>query len=228
MKKRTSIIWTTPVTEFQSIINNSKTLVDVLRIFGLGSGNYKSLKLRIKQDNINISHIALGLNNAKNRARISCTAKPLEEVLVVNSTYNRTNLKKRLIKLGLLLNQCSECGLGPNWCGKKLSLTIDHINGNPVDNRISNLRILCPNCHAQTETFSGKHLRTNKKCIDCNNQISNKSSRCRSCKSKLQTPKIDWPDTEILKEMVTESNMTCVARRLGVSDNAVRNRIKRH
>ena len=69
-------------------------------------------------------------------------------------------LKIRLFKEGLLEEKCAICGNLGEWNDKPLSLVIDHINGNHSDNRIENLRILCPNCHSQTETFAGKNKKS--------------------------------------------------------------------
>ena len=85
--------------------------------------------------------------------------KTNEEVFIVNSTYARHNIKKRLIKQKIIEYVCRDCGIDGNWNGKKLSLQLDHINGVNNDNRIENLRFLCPNCHSQTENFSGKACR---------------------------------------------------------------------
>lgn len=54
-------------------------------------------------------------------------------------------------------NKCSLCGIGEFWNGKYLKLQVDHINGSPFDNTPKNLRLVCPNCHSQTENFSGKN-----------------------------------------------------------------------
>ena len=65
---------------------------------------------------------------------------------------------KRLIKNhNLLPSQCSECGISEKWNGKPMTMHIDHINGDRQDNRIENLRPLCPNCHSQTDTYAGKN-----------------------------------------------------------------------
>lgn len=81
-----------------------------------------------------------------------------EEVFVENSPYvnNRILLKKRCLDNGWLKNECAICGQGPVWNGKPLTLQLDHINGKSNDHRIENLRILCPNCHTQTETYAGR------------------------------------------------------------------------
>lgn len=83
---------------------------------------------------------------------------PDSEVFVRDSQYvnNRINLKKRLFVAGILENQCLSCGIGPIWNGLPLVLQLDHINGMNNDHRIENLRILCPNCHTQTETYAGR------------------------------------------------------------------------
>ena len=69
---------------------------------------------------------------------------------------SRTNLKNRLLEAGILQNRCEECGL-TEWRGKRLSIQIDHVNGVRDDNRLENLRMLCPNCHSQTETFASRN-----------------------------------------------------------------------
>ena len=82
---------------------------------------------------------------------------PLIEALVVNSPYVDTkNLKQRLLKAGILINVCVVCGATDTWMGLPLTLQMDHINGDCHDNRIENLRILCPNCHTQTPTWGMK------------------------------------------------------------------------
>ncbi|MFI1180619.1 HNH endonuclease [Streptomyces sp. NPDC020799] len=54
---------------------------------------------------------------------------------------------------------CAECDIGDTWRGKHLVLEIDHINGDRLDNRIENLRYLCPSCHSQTSTFANRSAR---------------------------------------------------------------------
>lgn len=80
--------------------------------------------------------------------------KTNEEVFVENSFYARHNLKKRIIQQNLIPYVCQHCYNTGSWNGKKLVLQLDHINGVNNDNRLQNLRFLCPNCHSQTDTFS--------------------------------------------------------------------------
>jgi HNH endonuclease len=80
--------------------------------------------------------------------------KPL--YVILNSKSRRT-IKVRLLEAGILKNVCDECGIS-EWRGKRISIQIDHINGIPDDHRLENLRMLCPNCHSQTETFAAKNI----------------------------------------------------------------------
>jgi len=68
----------------------------------------------------------------------------------------RSGVRRVIIKDGLLPYECSECGIN-EWNNKELSLHLDHINGKNGDHRLENLRFLCPNCHSQTETYTGKN-----------------------------------------------------------------------
>jgi hypothetical protein len=70
--------------------------------------------------------------------------------------YSTLKLKNRLIKEGLLSYKCDDCGIS-EWNNKKIALHLDHIDGNCKNHRLNNLRLLCPNCHSQTDTWCGKN-----------------------------------------------------------------------
>ena len=84
--------------------------------------------------------------------------RPPEETFAVNTRRNRGHLKQRLLHLGLKQNCCERCGIS-EWQGEPLSVALHHINGDRLDNRLENLELLCPNCHSQTDTYSGRNGR---------------------------------------------------------------------
>ena len=141
--------------EFKKIIKENYTYSDCLIALGLaprGGSATDILKKRIAELQCSTSHF--GKNLSKKRI---CKKVPLEELMTENSNIgSMTNFKKRLIKEGLLNYECAICGL-TEWQGKKIVLQLDHINGNNTDNHLENLRLLCPNCHSQTDTFTGRN-----------------------------------------------------------------------
>jgi AcrR family transcriptional regulator len=80
----------------------------------------------------------------------------MDELLCVGRKRGRYNLKNRLIDAGLKENRCEECGLR-EWRGRPLSMALHHVNGDGTDNRLVNLLLLCPNCHAQTPNYGGRN-----------------------------------------------------------------------
>ena len=131
----------------------------------------------------------MGQGNQKGKTHKSNKKIDIKNILVENSTYSSTNsLKRRLLREGLLINKCYEqdCGIS-NWKEKHLSLHLDHINGKNDDNRIENLRLLCPNCHSQTDTYAGKNkikIPINL-CSDCGIEIKRSSFKCGRCRLNL-------------------------------------------
>lgn len=82
---------------------------------------------------------------------------PTDEILKGNHPQYQTNkLRKRILRENILENKCSVCGL-TEWMGNPITLQLDHINGKPKDHRLENLRLICPNCHSQTDTWCGKN-----------------------------------------------------------------------
>ena len=131
-------------------------LVD-LGLKGTG-GNYRSLWGHIKRLGLATTHWT-GQGHLRGKTHSWTKKVPLSEVLVENSTFSTTHLSKRLVKEGVLRYECSEpdCLLSA-WKGKPISLHLDHKNGVHTDNRLENLRLLCPNCHSQTETYGSKNI----------------------------------------------------------------------
>jgi hypothetical protein len=95
---------------------------------------------------------------ARGRTQPRRNGRPLEDILVLGPpALNTHDLKLRLVRAGLLTWRCATCGL-TSWRGAPLSLHLDHVNGDRCDNRLENLRLLCPNCHSQTDTFAGRNI----------------------------------------------------------------------
>lgn len=141
--------------EFIKIVEESNSYSDCLRKLGLtprGGSSSDILKKRIKELNLSVEHFG------KSQKQSPTAHYTLEEILIENSFYhNISRLKTRLIKEGYLEYKCACCGNKGEWNGQSLSLQLDHINGINNDQRIENLRFLCPNCHSQTNSFAGKN-----------------------------------------------------------------------
>ena len=185
MRKRTSIIWELPSEQFKKIVAKSNSLAEITRYFGfcISSSNYNALRQRLDKDGIDYSHIKLGMGSNKNR-KFPNRAIPLEEVMIKGSTYNRTNLKRRLLKNGMLNNKCDICGQEEIWNNQKLVMVLDHINGINNDHRGENLQMLCPNCNSQQKTFAGRQNKKRYNCKKCGIKITKKfkNSICKSCR----------------------------------------------
>lgn len=120
-------------------------------------GNYAILKKTINDLGLDTSHFR-GKGWLKGEQVSVKTQIPLDEILVEKSTYsNSSALRQRLIQEGIFIYQCSGCNLSI-WNDKPIPLELDHINGDNRDHRLENLRLLCPNCHALTNTYRGKNI----------------------------------------------------------------------
>lgn len=122
-------------------------------------GNYSSIKKRISELNLDISHFTGKGWNQGERYRPIKEAIPLNEVLIENSTWVSTDkLRKRLLKEGIKEHKC-ECCNNVVWMGYPIPLELHHVNGIKSDLRIDNLQMLCSNCHKQTDNFGAKNIK---------------------------------------------------------------------
>ena len=135
--------------ELLNIVKVSNSYTEILRKLGYERAGrcWTELKKRIKDEGIDISHF-------KNWAQINQLS--LDDILIKNSTYNNQTLKERIVKEQLIEYKCYECGNEGEWNGKPLTLQLHHKDGDSRNNTLENLGFLCPNCHSQTPTFSGK------------------------------------------------------------------------
>ena len=219
-----SIIKNIDKQKLEEALDNSYNLTSALEYLGYETPRgkmYKILRQRFEFFGIDYSKLENGKNpNATKRYSD-------EEVFNANSKVSQETLRKRFLQRQHQDFRCQICGIS-SWQGKPLTLRLDHINGKRTDNRIENLRWVCPNCDSQLETYCGRNVKTKRKihhCIDCGKKLSSASKnpqRCPKC-SKIQKRKIkERPLKETLYRQLCEHSFIEVGKLYGVSDNAIR------
>ena len=188
-------------TEFIDLVKSSLNISEVL--FKLGyttkgnSWGYTKVKQRMTDLNLNGTDF-----RGKSALKQNSVDKeiPAEKLLVENSKHPRNILRKHIIRYNLLPYECAICGC-KEWQGKTISLELDHINGINNDNRLENLRFLCPNCHSQTDTYGSR----------------NRSIGKTESKYELTPEQTE----KIISEYISLKNKKKVADLLGITQKAV-------
>ena len=186
---------------------------------------FKTIRNRCKELGISLDHFT---GVAKDT-----TKRNPENIFIENSTASQAVLRRWYAKGNYTPYKCSICGLEPFWNGKELTLTLDHINGVNHDDRLENLRWVCPNCDRQLDTFCAKNAnietfynyREHKQnfCIDCGEPISDGAKRCVACQGK-SIRVTERPAAEELRQILLDNNgnFTKVSQMFGVTDNTIR------
>jgi transposase-like protein len=228
--------------EARRAIAASLSYAEALRRLGMchSGGSVPVLKKWVKRWGISTAHF--DPDQVRSRA-LRRTARPLSEILVQGSTYHRGHLKRRLFDEGIKQRQCEICGQGETWRGRRMSLILDHINGISTDNRLANLRVVCPNCAATLDTHCGRSLRHPLMlvpCQRCGETFLPKASRQRFCsrdcgqrwtRRGIPNPKlrrVERPGYDTLCREIEQLGYSAVGRRYGVSDNAIRKWVRQY
>jgi hypothetical protein len=152
MKKRS---WT--VGQLKAATKSSFSYRQVIQKLGLraAGGNYAQLQKYIQENSLDVSHFK-GRGWNRGLSGVGIPRVPLEKVLSKNSAFQSYKVKKRLFAANLKPQQCELCGWAKRTANGYLPLELDHVNGDRTDNRLENLRILCPNCHSLTDNYRSR------------------------------------------------------------------------
>jgi len=200
------------------IVKKCKTYREVLIYFGRNesSRSYQQLRKKISDWDIDVSHFLNKSEYLKLMYDNGLFEKKDNSVLFVeNSSCSRSTIKRRIIDECLIEYKCTICDNTGEWLGKKITLILDHINGVNNDNRLDNLRFLCPNCNATLNThcrgYSGLLTKEKKK-------------RKKPNREHLRI--VNRPSYEILIQDINSLGYCGTGRKYGVSDNSIRKWVK--
>ena len=146
--------------KLEPIVAESRAITEVVRKLGLkaSGGNHNHISKKIKSFELDTSHfIGQSWNKGKRPQNKYSEEEFIKNVLVLDGpAWNSHPIKLKLFELGLKEKKCEKCCQNEWWFGEILSFHLEHVNGNHRDNRLENLKILCPNCHSQTPTYAAK------------------------------------------------------------------------
>lgn len=195
--------------QFCDIVKNSTSYAECLQKLGYlaKSGTiYKIIQQKVKMLQIDTSHFQQSPKTERTR----------ENIFVQNSTCDQKVLR-RWFKREPIPYECAICGQQPFWNGKEMIMILDHINGVNNDDRLTNLRWVCPNCNSQLPTSNGKNIKHKHKkqsksefhifkCPYCENLVEKENQVCRQCKIKINKEKC--PDNLTLARLIIEKGFT--------------------
>ena len=207
------------IEELTQLVNSSSTMKELLINLGYKTttgNNNKTVKTRLEKNNISIAHFSHQTPIERNSDNVFC----------LNSTASQATLRRWYLKV-IPETECAICGQEAFWNKQPLVLTLDHINGQNKDNRLENLRWICPNCDRQLSTFAGKNLPKTEKvlhnnfCKNCGVPISDTSIHCIVCHGLSQRT-VTRPSREELKMMIRNESFSSIGRKYGINGNAIK------
>lgn len=147
-----SIFESTDIDTLKSLVRESPNAIELFKKLKMSQSTkqYKRMKKTLAERGIDISHWPKRRDDRVGQGVLD------EDMFRCGSHQLSDTLKRRILKRGLKPYRCVKCDNAGEWEGEPLALQLDHINGDTYDNRLENLRFLCPNCHAQTPTFAGR------------------------------------------------------------------------
>lgn len=226
-RRKTARAWQISLGLLQNIVKSSTSYAEVQRKLSLSKGpSYNSIKRRILHEHLDISHFHKKKFTEGGFKRLS-KEEAIATLFNAYSLASPTTIRSYVKFYKLLPDHCSECPVTNIWNGKPIVLQLDHRDGNNLNHNLTNLRWLCPNCHSQTSTFSGKRKVLKHICLDCGSIIhkSTKSKKCRKC-CQTHPTKIAWPADTELHKLVWSMPTIQLAKKLRVTDKAIERRCK--
>jgi len=220
-----------PKNMVEDAIKDASSIKEVILNLGMkaNNGNYPRVKYLAEMYGLELPKY----DASKNASRLrEVNRHSDEEYFKEGVIRNSVSTRQRLVRDHGVEEKCSAegCPVTTTWLGKPITLQVDHIDGDRFNNKRDNLRLLCANCHTQTDTF-GRKPNPDKKVryyyCECGRMMARGSHRCRFCaNSDPRRKKIEWPSVDVIIENVVKYGYLKYSKELGVSDNSIRKHLK--